>query len=578
MTTHSPTLTLAAGLFLMSIWKPLLMLVTLVPWAALVSRVYDKHAARFFLPRRQWNIFHLLMGATAIAVSIAAGLFLESQAAFWIGWGAMVLILTVDVVAYAVVANRDERVPEQHHIRFNLDTLRAQREEKAKAKQQATVTLRIEGPNKHVVPAPDRETPEFEIRSSAEALYSRAMEARASQIDIGPVGGREGAYGAVFLVDGVAQAGGDPMPAADALRIMDFWKACAGLDVTDRRRKQTGQIKVTAEDITHTLKVTSMGSAGGMRLTMLLDPAEAVSYKADQLGLLDQQMEALKAIAAEEQGVVLLASPPDGGRTSTLYAVVAMHDAYTSNVQTLEMEPQRNIEGVRTNVYDAAKEGAEFATTLRSILRRDPDVVAIADLPDAATAREAASADQERTRVYLSMKADNALTAVQGYVKAVGDTRKAADSLHGAVAQKLLRKLCTNCRVPYQPTPEMLKKLGLPEGKVKQLFKKSGQVMIKNKPEICPACRGTGYFGQEGVFEVFPIGPEEREAIASGNLQGVAASLRKRGLPTIQQVAIRKAVEGTTSVEEVLRITAPPAREARAAASGSGGAGAAAVA
>src|SRR5690606_40605032 len=70
-------------------------------------------------------------------------------------------------------------------------------------------------------------------------------------------------------------------------------------------------------------------------------------------------------------------------------------------------------------------------------------------------------------------------------------------SLHGAVAQKLLRKLCTNCRVPYQPTPEMLKKLGLPEGKVKQLFKKSGQVMIKNKPEICPACRGTGYFGQE---------------------------------------------------------------------------------
>src|SRR5690606_28861297 len=137
----------------------------------------------------------------------------------------------------------------------------------------------------------------------------------------------------------------------------------------------------------------------------------------------------------------------------------------------------------------------------------------------------------------------------------VGDPKKAARTLHGVIAQKLVRKLCTNCRVPYQPTPEMLKKLGLPEGKVKQLFKKSGQVMIKNKPEICPVCRGTGYFGQEGVFEVFSIGPEEQEAIAAGNLQAVAASLRRRGLPTIQQVAIRKAVDGTTSVEEVLRIT-----------------------
>jgi type IV pilus assembly protein PilB len=562
MTTHFPTLTLAEGLFLMSIWKPLLLLATMLPWAALISRVYDKHAARFFLPRRKWNVFHLLMGTAALAVSLAAGIALENQAAFWVGWGALVIILSADAVSYAVVANRDERVPEEFHIRFNLDSLRAQRAEKAKVKQQATVTLKIQGPTKQLVPAPDADSPEFGIRAAAEALYSRAMEARATQIDVGPVGGRENAYGAVLLVDGVAQAGGDPMPAADALRIMDFWKACAGLDVADRRRKQSGQVTVTADEITHTLKVTSMGSAGGMRLTMLFDPSEAVAFKAPQLGLLDQQMQELKAIASEEQGVVLLAAPPDGGRTSTLYAVVAMHDAYTSNVQILEMDPQRNIEGVRSNVYDATKEGAEFATTLRSILRRDPDVVAVADLPDAATAKEAAGADLERTRVYLSMKADNGLTAIQGYVKAVGDLRKAAQSLHGAVAQKLLRKLCTNCRVPYQPTPEMLKKLGLPEGKVKQLFKKSGQVMIKNKPEICPVCRGTGYFGQEGVFEVFSIGPEEREAIIAGNLQGVAASLRKRGLPTIQQVAIRKAVEGTTSVEEVLRITAPPAREA----------------
>src|SRR5690606_25993466 len=119
----------------------------------------------------------------------------------------------------------------------------AQREAKAREKQQGAVTLRIEGPDKQAIRAPDRETPEFEVRTAAEDVYNRAIAARATQIDLGPVSGREGAYGAIFIVDGVPQAGGEPMAAADALRIMDFWKACAGLDVTDRRRKQTGQVK-----------------------------------------------------------------------------------------------------------------------------------------------------------------------------------------------------------------------------------------------------------------------------------------------------------------------------------------------
>ena len=184
-------------------------------------------------------------------------------------------------------------------------------------------------------------------------------------------------------------------------------------------------------------------------------------------------------------------------------------------------------------------------------------------MPDEQTAKEIARADMERTRIYLSLKTDNVMTAMQAWAKAVGDADQAAKVLRGAMAQKLLRKLCVNCRVAYQPSPDMLKKLGVPSDKPRQLFKKGGQVLIKNKPEVCPVCRGIGYVGQEGIFEVFAIGKPERDLIKAGNWTGLRAEFRKKQLPTVQQAALKKALEGTTSVEELLRVTAEPSGGAK---------------
>jgi type IV pilus assembly protein PilB len=198
-------------------------------------------------------------------------------------------------------------------------------------------------------------------------------------------------------------------------------------------------------------------------------------------------------------------------------------------------------------------------------------VVGVAELPDANTAKEIARADQERTRTYVSLKADNSLDAIRTWVKAAGDPDVASKCLRGALGQRLLRKLCMNCRVAYQPSADMVKKLGLPPDKIKQLFKKGGQVLIKNKPEICPVCGGVGYVGQEGVFELFPLGEAERALIKAGDWNGLKVEFRKRGLPTVQQTALRKAIDGITSVEEVMRITgdgAPAAAAKPATASG----------
>lgn len=549
-------LTLGEALLLVSFWKPLILLVTVCAWGWLVSNVYDKHAARFFLPREKWNIFHLCMATFAVLVAVMMPI--PGELAFWIGWVVMIVILVADLITYAVVANKDDRVPEAFHINASIFSKMGEKKEEKKPKDDKKafkVRLAIKGADGKAVPSPQMETPEAEVRAVAEDVYIKATEGRATQVEIGPSGQQ---YGAVMMIDGIPVKGAVWEPAA-AVRVMDFWKSAAKLDLADRRKKLSGMIDVELGQTKKKVKVTSQGVQGGMRVSMLFDPEGAVRREAKALGFLPEQMEEMKALTSSTTGLVLVAAPPDGGRTTLFYSVLAMHDAYTSTVQTVELEPQLTLEGAKHQAFDANVEGADFATLVRSMLRRDPNVLGVSDVPDAATAKNVAQADFSRTRVYVAIRANSGMEALEGWIKAVGDPDLATRNLQGVVAGKLLRKLCVNCRVPYAASPDMLKKLGVPEGKQVQLFKKGGQVLIKNKPEECPVCAGGGYIGQEGIFEVFTFGEEERSLAAENNLAGVRASLKKRQLPSVQSAAIRKAIEGTTSVEEVMRVTTPAA-------------------
>lgn len=560
--------TLGEGLILVSILKPLLMMAVFLPWAWVVSRIYDKHAAQFFLPRKMWNGIHLAAGTLALlAVLLMSVAMPGSEGAFWAGIGIAVVILVVDLYAYMHVANRDDRVPEKYHISLKMAKLGGKDDKKKDAKSAVKVKYTIRGTDDKgkftkTVAAPAPETPEAEVRVAAEKIYETALRSRASQVELVPTG-KDNAYQAKIMIDGVIQPG-ETFTGPAGIKIMDFWKAAAGQDVNDRRRKQQSNVSVEDSVGKHILRITSIGAQGGMRVTMLFDPESAVNKKAGELGFLDVQMEELKNLIAEGKGVVLVTAPPDGGRTTLMYSILGMHDAYTTNVQTVEIDQQATMEGVRHNLFNpqadgplpAGSAGPEFSTLVRSILRRDPQVVAVTDLPDVNTAKELTKADHERTRVYVSFRGGDPLQAMQVWMKMAGEPKAAAECIHGVITGKLVRKLCTNCRVAYPPAGDMLKKLGIPEGKIQQLFKKGGQVLIKNKPDICPVCQGLGYVGQEGVFEVAMINPEERSLLMQGNFQGVKGSLRKRQIPTLQQVAIRKAVDGTTSVEEVMRITA----------------------
>ena len=548
-------LTLADGLMLASPWKPIVLLLPFIPWAMIVSKIFDKHAARFFLPRENWNLLHLACGVIAFAVAFAMPV--EGEAAVWISFAAIVVILSADVAAFVMITNKDERVPE--NLRLTLDFSRYADAKKAKdaAKKQSKVELVLRASDKSTLPAPAAETPEFTVRAAAEAVYLKCLEAKGNQIDLAP-SGKDNTYQVSYLVDGVRQAG-ETMPAADAMKMIDLWKTAAKLDVNERRKRLQADLTIERLDTKKKVRLTSIGGQTGLRLTWLIDPEGQVRRKVDQLGLLEPQFNDLTKLVNEGRGVVLLSSPLDGGRTTTFYTLVRMHDAYTQNVQTVEMEVQDALEGARQNKWDPQVEGPELSTLVRSIIRREPDVIGLAEIGDANTAKEVAKADLERVRAYVSLKADNAFQALQMWMKLVGEPADAGKAIQGIISQKLVRKLCTNCRVGYPPSADMLKKLGLPADRVKQLYKKGGQVLIKNKPEVCPLCNGSGFSGQEGIFEVFLFGDEERTAIKAGDLNALKMLLKKRNVPTIQQAAIRKAIDGITSVEEITRVTAEAA-------------------
>ena len=558
----SPLL-LAEALVLVSIWKPLLLLLPFVPWAWVVAKVLDKHAARFFLERERWNAIHLTVALAAILM--VAFMPLRNEAAFWLAFMGMIVILTLDVVIFAMVTNRDERVPAELRLTLDFSKWQQARAAKAATKKQGKVELVIKAPDKSVLAPPVAGTPEFDVRLAAEQVVVKALDARSTETVIGPAG-KDNLYAVTHLVDGVRQTGGT-MPAADAARLLAFWKAAAKMDVGDQRRRQQADINVERGETRRKIRMTSVGSQAGPRLAFLFDPEAQVRRKIEALGFLEPpQLSTVKSLVEDGQGLVILAGGADSGRTTTMYSIVKMHDAYTKNVQTIETEIQDSLEGVRQTRWDAQAEGAELSTSVRSILRRDPNVLAVAEVPDAATAKEIARAEIDRTRTYACLKAEGAMAAIQAWLKLVGDNEAAVKPLKGVVAQKILRKLCTNCRVAYQPSPEMAKKLGLPADKVKQLFKKGGQVLIKNKPEVCPVCSGIGYIGQEGAFEVYDVGDAERAMIRSGDFAALRNEWRKRGLPSIQQAALRKALDGVTSVEEVMRVTAEPAPTPAAAA------------
>ncbi len=539
-------LLVAAAAQLVSWIKAMLLFITFVPWLWLVSSKLDKDAHYFKLLRRQqYNAIYMATAVVALAVMLFVPI-------FWIGWPLGIVVLATPVWVYVQLRNR--AVSEKDRFTLTPQTLATRFATRRKVKA-ANAAVKFLDPTGKERVCPPKDDPAFAKHMAAEDLIVPALEARATQADlsVSPRGTT-----LTQTIDGIRYKR-DAMPVESAVALVDYLKGIARLNVEDRRRRQKADLTLVGPTGHVQVSLVTAGSSAGQQLQLIFNRTKRVHKPFDGLGLLPAQLEALRALTQphERHGIVLFGAPPEQGLSTTGYSLVSRHDAYTCNIKTLEREILVTIDGVDQVQWDPNNPNVDYATNLQSILRRDPDVVLIAELTEPETARIAAEPGMEGPLIYIPLRAASVGEQIRHWVKLVGDLKKATAALRAVINERLLRNVCPNCRQAYQPRPDLLAKMNLPPQKVQQLYKASGKVQVKNKIETCPVCGGTGYFGQTGAFEVFVVTDEERRLLQAGDLKGSLAQARRNKMIYLQEAALSKVVAGETTVEEVIRATAP---------------------
>lgn len=536
--------------FLVSIAKPLLFAITLIAWGWIAAR-FSRDAGYYYLKQLMWNGLHV----TAAIVGFVLMLLIP---VFWGGWILGMIVAAAPLVAY--VFYREANVPEQAKWDFSLAKLTGRIDEYQRQRAQQSASLTLLKADEEQLPVPRGDDPNLPGHELLAQTLEFALPRGGDRIDV-TVTPQQASV--AVRIDGALYPQSQPDPQV-AMRLIDYLKNAASLDVEDRRKKQQGTLRVETETFgKHMLEIETGGSTKGMKMNLWIDPAQLANIEMDDLGLLEAQKKTLEQLLQVKGKVVLIASPPQQGRTTTGYSLLQKHDPYTQGVLTLEDDQPFDAEGVSHNQFSPAASPQQIRDQLAGLLRGDPDVMLLSRIPDAETAKLVARSADE-VRFYLPVIAEDSFAALQFWIKAVGSRRLAAQSLGAILAQRLVRTVCKTCRRPYTPDVAALKKLNLPT-RVQQLYHASGKVMVKDKPEICPTCMGLGYRGRQGAFEVLPMDPQARAFIASGEVDKLRAHLRKQKVLWLQEAALAKVVAGETDVKEVTRALSAGVRSSKSA-------------
>ncbi len=526
--------------WLLSPWKPLLICAVFIAWGWLVSTHLEKDARSAHLDVQKWNSIYVGTAVLALAVMLFAGNFYLS---FPIG----IILLLAPILIYWKV--RNEAVAEEYKYKLGVDSLKSSLESRKLAKANRQATLRFDG-KQGEVQVPQKEDPQLEIYLTADELIGQALENRASRVEF-----QLTANGcqSMYHTDGMPIKQ-NPIPADIGAKVLSFLKETAGTDPQDVRRKQKGTFDVSGPAGTVHVDLTSSGSSNTHIVRLDFDLSERVIRSWESIGMLPKQREMLDQLKQEDRrhGIVLIGGTKQSGVTTTNYAIMSQHDSYLSNLITLEQEPIATLEGI-THQSSEEMEG-DYASQLQTTIRRDPDVILAADLVEADAAKVAAKPGKEGPLIFVSMPASSTSELISRWAGFVADPRQSFDALQAVVYQKLVRKLCENCRVAYTPSADLAKQ-GLPVNTVEQLYRKSGQVEHKNKIVECPVCKGNGYLGQIGVFETLFLDSDTRKHLIAGDLKAAMAEAKRNKMYIrLQEAAWQKVASGETSLEEFGRV------------------------
>jgi len=368
-----------------------------------------------------------------------------------------------------------------------------------------------------------------------------AYEARASDIHLEAT---RGGLLVRFRIDGVLTDVPSP-PRGLQAAVISRVKLLAELDIAERRAPQDGRIRVRLEERELDLRVSTVPTLYGESVVLRLLDRGGRPVGLDELGMAPETLETFRRLAERPHGIVLATGPTGSGKTTTLYAALGLRQRSAEKIITVEDPVEYHLEGV-TQVPVNGKAGMTFAGALRSLLRQDPDVLMVGEMRDGETAAIAVQAALTGHLVFSSLHTNDAASALTRLVDLKVEPYLIAATLEGVLAQRLVRKICPDCRERYAPDREVVALLARqPVGRV-SLERGRG----------CAACRHTGYRGRTGIFELLVVTEEIKQQLLKTPNAGALRDLAEAGgMLTLRRDGWRKVQAGLTTVEEVLRVT-----------------------
>ena len=371
-------------------------------------------------------------------------------------------------------------------------------------------------------------------------LIARALELRASDIHIEP---QERSIMIRYRVDGVLRTADFPRdvsPAAIVSRI----KVMADLNIAERRLPQDGRIKIRMGGRQVDMRLSTVPTLYGESIVMRLLDRSDVALDLAALGFDDHTLRQLNQILARPQGIILVTGPTGSGKTTTLYAALSLLNSPDRKILTVEDPVEYQLQGInqipiRPNI------DLTFARALRAILRQDPDVVMVGEMRDIETAKIAVQAALTGHKVFSTLHTNDAASSITRLQDMQVDDYLLVSTIDAILAQRLVRRLCPQCREPYSPAPELVEQLGRDPASSPLLYHARG----------CEACDKTGYHGRITIAELMTMSDGMRSAILAGGdastLQNVA---RKDGMTDMHTDGLNKAFAGLTTLKEVERV------------------------
>ncbi len=369
-------------------------------------------------------------------------------------------------------------------------------------------------------------------------LIREAHEARASDIHL--ESSREGLI-VRFRVDGVLSDVLSPPKGLQAA-VISRVKLLAELDIAERRAPQDGRIRVRLEERELDLRVSTVPTLYGESVVLRLLDRGGRPVALEELGMAPDTLAQVRRLGERPHGIFLATGPTGSGKTTTLYAALGLRQRTAEKIITVEDPVEYHLEGV-TQVPVNVRAGMTFAGALRSLLRQDPDVLMVGEMRDGETAAIAIQAALTGHLVFSTLHTNDAASALTRLVDLKVEPYLIAATLEGVLAQRLVRKVCPECRARYTPDPQAVALLAQQPVGATQLERGRG----------CPACRHTGYRGRMGIFELLVVTEEVKQhLLKTPNAVALRALAQAEGMVTLRADGWRKVL---TTVEEVLRVT-----------------------